>query len=112
MLKIKDKRKFIENIVTIIITIMVIASFVLVVVILNKAISDGMKKSDNYVICKNVQKLYKEDILFDNFYISCNDTTIEIGKELYTRIVENKDYKITYNNMGGIYLVERVKDNE
>ena len=71
---------------------------------------DGTKKSDNYVICKNVQKLYKDDILFDNFYISCNDTTIEIGTELFARIVEGKDYKVTYNKMGGIYLVEKIDD--
>ena len=68
------------------------------------------KPSNNIVICKNVQKLYKDDILFDNFYISCNDKTVEIGKELYTRIIENKDYKITYNNLGGIYLVEKIED--
>lgn len=66
------------------------------------------KPSDNVVICKNVQKLYKDDILFDNFYISCNDKTIEVGKELYTRIIQDKDYKIIYNNLGGIYLVEKV----
>ena len=64
--------------------------------------------SDNIVVCNNVQKLYKDDVLFDNFYISCNDETIEIGKELYVRIIEGEDYKITYNNLGGIYLVEKV----
>lgn len=69
---------------------------------------ENAKPSDNVVICKNVQKLYKDDILFDNFYISCNDKTIEVGKELYTRIIQDKDYKITYNNLGGIYLVEKV----
>lgn len=110
MLKIKDKQKFIENISAIIITVIVIALFGLVVATFGKTYDDGMKKSDNFVICKNVQKLYKDDILFDNFYISCNDATLEIGKELYTRIIENEDYKITYNNLGGIYSVEKVED--
>lgn len=78
--------------------------------ILVYGISDGEKPSNNITICKNAQKLYKDDILFDNFYISCNDTTLEISKELYTRIIENEDYKITYNKIGGIYLVEKVKE--
>lgn len=71
---------------------------------------ENQKPSNDIEICKNVQKLYKDDILFDNFYISCNDKTIEIGKELYTRIIENKDYKIIYNQFGGIYKIEKVDD--
>jgi len=67
---------------------------------------DTNTASNNIKICNNVQKLYKDDILFDNFYISCNDETIEIDKKLFTRVIEGKNYKITYNKNGGIYLVE------
>lgn len=100
MLKIKDA--LLQILGFILITTPVWALLIVFIVIGN------FKSSDNIVICKNVQKLYKDDILFDNFYISCNDKTIEVGKELYTRIIQGKDYKITYNNLGGIYLVEKV----
>lgn len=68
------------------------------------------KPSNNIEVCKNVQKLYKDDILFDNFYISCNHNTIEITKELYVRIIEGKDYKVTYKNSGDLYSIEKIED--
>lgn len=102
MLKIKDI--LLEIIGFVLITIPLWALLIVFIIF------DNPEPSDNIVMCKNVKKLYKDDILFDNFYISCNNTTIEIGKELYTRIIENKDYKITYNDLGGIYLVEKAEE--
>ena len=49
--------------------------------------------------CTNVKKLYKDDILFDNFYIACDEPiNLEVSPELYTRIIEGKNYIITYIN--------------
>ena len=49
--------------------------------------------------CTNIKKFYKDDILFDNFYIACDEPiNLEIGPELYTRIIEGKNYKIEYKN--------------
>jgi hypothetical protein len=62
----------------------------------------------NRVKCTNVKKMYKNDILFDNFYIACDESmTVEIDAELFVRIEEGQDYIITHNKLGGLYSFKK-----
>lgn len=102
------KNKFLENIIIFIFYTLLFSVPVFFLIIFN----NGLKESKKITICKNVQKFYKDDILFDNFYVTCNDNTLKIGPELYTRIIENSNYKIIWNKMGGIYKIERLNNEK
>lgn len=102
------KNKFLENIIIFIFYTLLFSVPVSFLIMFN----NGLKESKKFTICKNVQKLYKDDILFDNFYITCNDKTLKIDPELYTRIIEDNHYKIIWNKIGGIYKIERLNNEK
>ena len=104
--------KSLENILKIIFYIIII-SFEIGLIVLMYIVFEENSKPDNNSIskCTNIKKFYKDDLLFDNFYIACDEPiNIEVKPELYTRIVEGENYIITFNKTGGLYSI--VKENK
>ena len=64
-------------------------------------------KIQKSVSCKNVRTPKKDDLIFDNYYVICdNNKSYEIDFELYSKIIEGNDYIINFNELGGIYSIE------
>lgn len=58
------------------------------------------------VSCNNVRTPKKDDLIFDNYYVICdNNKSYEIGFELYSKLIEGNDYIINFNELGGIYSI-------
>ena len=106
MLKIKDRML---NILTYLVGFsFIIVAFILFIAIL---VNGTTPNKENIKQCTNLKKFYKDDIFFDNFYVACDETiNLEISPDLYTRLVEGENYKITFNKSGGLYSIEKVED--
>ena len=106
MLKIKDRMLNI-------LVYLACFSYIIVAFILYITILDNITTPDeeNIKQCTNLKKFYKDDIFFDNFYVVCDEPiNLEISPDLYTRLVEGENYKITYNKSGALYSIEKVKN--
>lgn len=76
-----------------------------VIIFSEQANTPDQKSATN---CTNIKKLYKDDILFDNFYLSCDEPiTVEVDAQLFSRIEEGKNYTVIFNSLGGVYSIER-----
>ena len=87
--------------------------FIIIVSMLFIKILDNSTTPDkeNIKQCTNLKKFYKDDIFFDNFYVACDEPiNLEISPDLYTRLVEGENYKITFYKSGDLYSMERVED--
>ena len=90
--------------------VLFIGMFVLAVVFMIGINENTKEDKDNVSTCTNIKKFYKDDILFDNFYIACDEPiNREITPELYTRIVEGENYIITFTKGGDIYSIEKAE---
>lgn len=86
--------------------VLFIGMFVLAVVFMVGINESTKEDKDSVSTCTNIKKFYKDDVLFDNFYIACDEPiNLEISPELYTRIVEGKNYIITFTKGGDIYSI-------
>lgn len=98
----------VEFIITLLLVILFIVPVIGVVLWENDA---DTPDKENIKQCTNLKKFYKDDIVFDNFYVACDEPiNLEVSPELYTRLVDGENYKITFNKLGGIYLIEKVED--
>lgn len=58
--------------------------------------------------CTNIRKFYKDNIIFDKFYIACDEGfTGNITANQYTSIEEGENYTIMFTNGGRIYSLEK-----
>ena len=91
--------------------IIVIIAFVLLIF--------GAKKLDNYlnkenkiITCNNVKTFYKDNLLFDKFYITCdNGQTIEIRKaDIFAKFQNGENYELHFSRDNTILDVKLIKE--
>lgn len=103
-----------EKVLKIIFYIIILSFEIGFVVLMCIGFEENNKPDNNSISkCTNIKKFYKDDLLFDNFYIACDEPiNLEIEPELYTRIEEGKNYIITFNKVGGLYSIVKENENE